>query len=151
MPTYTLTVPEGQLSPHQKAWVAAAITRTHAEVTGAPSSFAQVIVNEVKSGNYFVGGVPLQGDHIFLHGHIRGGRSSEHKHALLVRLIESIAEAADVTAGHIWAYIDDLQWSQMAEFGHILPEPGKEPAWAAALPESERQRMESIGIRAPAI
>jgi phenylpyruvate tautomerase PptA (4-oxalocrotonate tautomerase family) len=151
MPTYTLTVPEGQLSSHQKARVAAAITRTHAEVTGGPSYFAQVIVNEVKPGNYFVGGAPLEGDHIFVHGHIRGGRSPDRKHALLVRLIESIAEAADVTASHIWAYIVDLQPSQMAEFGRVLPEPGKEPSWAAALPESEQQRMESIGRRAPAI
>jgi hypothetical protein len=27
----------------------------------------------------------------------------------------------------------------MVEFGHVLPEPGDEPAWTAALPQSDRE------------
>jgi hypothetical protein len=33
----------------------------------------------------------------------------------------------------------------MVEFGHVLPEPGGEPAWTAALPQSDREMMQAIG------
>ena len=35
----------------------------------------------------------------------------------------------------------------MVEFGHVLPEPGDEAAWTAALPQYDRRRemMEAIG------
>jgi hypothetical protein len=39
----------------------------------------------------------------------------------------------------------DLQARQMVEFGHVLPEPGEEPAWTAALPQSDREMMQTIG------
>jgi len=48
MPTYVCTAREGQLSPDQKSRIAAAVTRIHSEVTGAPKFFAQVIFEEVK-------------------------------------------------------------------------------------------------------
>jgi hypothetical protein len=44
-----------------------------------------------------------------------------------------------------WIYIVDLQARQMVEFGHVLPEPGDEPAWTAALPQSDREMMQAIG------
>lgn len=42
MLTYNVIVPEGRLSADQKSEGAAAITRTHHEVTAAPLYFAQV-------------------------------------------------------------------------------------------------------------
>ena len=38
---------------------------------------------------------------------------------------------------------------QMVEFGHVLPEPGDEPAWMAALPEADRKRMQNISVDTP--
>jgi phenylpyruvate tautomerase PptA (4-oxalocrotonate tautomerase family) len=145
MPTYTVTAPKGRLSNEQKARIAAAITRTHNEVTGAPTFFAQVIFNEVEAGNYFVGGVALNVDQLFIHGQIRAGRTADDKHRLLVRMIEAGADAAAMPKSHVWVYLVDLPAAQMAEFGHVLPEPGGEAAWTAALPADERERMQSIG------
>ena len=76
MPTYFCTTPEGRLTAEQKRKIAVEITRVHCEVTGAPSFFAQVIFDEVKPGNYFMGGAPLQHDQLFVYGHIRGGRAA---------------------------------------------------------------------------
>ncbi len=59
MPTYTCTSAEGRLSAEQKSRIASEITRIHAEVTGAPSYFAQMIFSEIASGNWFMGGVPV--------------------------------------------------------------------------------------------
>jgi phenylpyruvate tautomerase PptA (4-oxalocrotonate tautomerase family) len=145
MPTYIVTAAEGRLSNEEKAGIARAITRSHAEVTGAPASFAQVIVQEVRPGNHFVGGALLDADHLFVHGQIRAGRSAESKRELIERILAAVAQAAAMPTSCIWVYILDLPFTQMAEFGHILPEPGKEAAWIAALPEAERRRLQAIG------
>jgi phenylpyruvate tautomerase PptA (4-oxalocrotonate tautomerase family) len=60
MPTYHCTRIEGGLSAQQKSKIAGEITRIHADVTGAPTYFAQVIFDEVKPGNYFIGGAPTE-------------------------------------------------------------------------------------------
>jgi len=145
MPTYVVTAIEGRLSSGQKLRMADAITRVYNEVTGEPLFFAQVIVNEVKATNYFVGGVALDRNQIFVQAEIRVSKSSDKKLALLQGLIEAVAESADVPRSEVWAYIRELPAAQMAEFGHVLPESGNEQNWLAALPDSERQRIYAIG------
>lgn len=147
MPTYHCTAPAERLNAAQKAALAEAITRTHHEVTGAPGYFAEVIFHGVAEGDWFVGGQPLQGEQIFVHGHIRAGRSAVDRKLLLERLIHAVAEAAAMPAHAVWVYLTELPGRAMVEFGHILPEPGDETTWAAALPAEDRQRMESIGRR----
>ena len=145
MPTYTVTAPEGRLSADHKADIAAAITRVHNAVTGAPTYFAQVIFVDVKPGNYFIGGKPLAADQVFVHGQIRAGRSAGDKDKLIAGLLEAVAQAAAAPHHAVWVYLLDLVPRQMAEFGHVLPEPGGEAAWTAALPPEDRARMERIG------
>jgi phenylpyruvate tautomerase PptA (4-oxalocrotonate tautomerase family) len=148
MPTYTVTAPDGRLSSQQRQRIAAEITRIHHEITGAPTYFAQVIFVDVKPGNYFVGGIALASDQLFVHGQIRAGRSAENKQRLIVQILDAAADAAAMPKSHVWVYITELPAAQMAEFGHVLPEPGEETAWTAALPAAERERMQSIGRQA---
>ena len=138
MPTYTLTAPMGRITPEQKALCASGITRVHTEVTGAASFFAQVIVHEVPTGNYFLGGRPLAGDQLFLHGQIRAGRSALDRKRLLLALRDVVATAADAATRQVWVYLVDLPACDMVEYGHVLPEPGDEAAWLARLPEADR-------------
>lgn len=145
MPTYTVSAPDGRLSREQRQHIAASITRIHHEVTGAPTYFAQVIFVDVKPGSYFVGGAALTEDQVFVHGQIRAGRSPDDKRRLLTQIVDATAVAAAMPKSHVWTYLVDLPAAQMAEFGHILPEPGDEPAWTAALPDDERERMQNIG------
>ncbi len=147
MPTYHCTAPAGRLTDGQKAAIAREITHVHHEVTGAPGFFAEVIFHGVAAGDWFVGGAPLAGEQIFVHGHIRAGRSAVDRRLLLTRLAEAIAAAAEMPAHAIWIYLAELPGRAMIEFGHILPEPGDEPAWTAALPRADRERMESTGLR----
>jgi phenylpyruvate tautomerase PptA (4-oxalocrotonate tautomerase family) len=146
MPTYYCTSIEGRLSAQQKSKIAGEITRIHAEVTGAPTYFAQVIFDEVKPGNYFIGGAALKHDHLFIFGHIRAGRAAIDK----TRMIHLMAKAVGAAAGaadqrSIWVYVGELPARQMIEFGHFLPEAGDEPAWNAALPAADREFMQGIG------
>src|SRR5260370_36456359 len=95
MPTYYCTSIEGRLSAQQKGRIASEITRVHAEVTGAPTYFAQVIFDEVKSGNYFIGGAPLNHDQLFVYGHIRGGGAPGDN----ARILKVSAKGGGVYAG----------------------------------------------------
>lgn len=145
MPTYTVSTAANRLTPRQKARIAQEITRIHKAVTGAQSFFAQVIFAEIAPGNHFVGGNPLQHDLIFVHGHIRAGRTPEQKQELLTQLVAAVALAANAPQNAIWAYVNDLPPNQMVEFGHILPEPGTEADWLRGLPPEDRSLMERIG------
>ena len=145
MPTYICTIAEGQLSQNQKAAIASEITRIHSEVTGAPSYFAQVVFHEIKSGNHFMGGVPLRHDTLFVHGHIRAGRTDESKHILIVRMTGAVAEVASLPATGVWVYIAELPARQMVEFGQVLPEPGGEEAWTKSLTPEASEFVQKIG------
>jgi phenylpyruvate tautomerase PptA (4-oxalocrotonate tautomerase family) len=147
MPSYIVTCIEGRLSALQKNELAEAISRAHGEETGAPYYFVQVTLNEVKRGNYFLGGTQLIGDQIFVHGFIRGGRPTEMKDALIARLTADVALASQMKTNCVWVYLSEIPPNQMVEFGRVLPPHGKEAEWSAALPEAERARLEAIGIR----
>jgi len=149
MPTYVCTVREGQLSPDQKSRIAAAVTRIHSEVTGAPKFFAQVIFEEVKPSNHFMGGVPLVHDQlydqIFVYGSVRAGRSIQEKLKMIKLMADAVGEAAGVRRTGVWVYIAELPARQMSEYGYVLPEPGDEQVWTYALPQEDREFMQSVG------
>jgi phenylpyruvate tautomerase PptA (4-oxalocrotonate tautomerase family) len=146
MPTYTCTTLEHRLTADQKSKIANEITRIHSEVTGAPGFFAQVIFNEVHEGNFFMGGAALKHDHIFVYGHIRAGRAAVDKARMITLMAKAVGEAAKVhSTCAVWVYVGELPPRQMIEFGHLLPEPGDEAAWTAALPSADRDFLQSIG------
>ena len=144
MPTYTCTARAGLLDDRQRSAIARAVPRAHAEVTGAPTYFAQVLFEQVAEGNHFIGGVPLAHDHVFLHGRIRAGRSSELRETLIRRLTTDVAAAAGLEPFAIWVYLLELPAAAMVEFGHVLPAAGGESAWTDALPADARARMQEI-------
>ena len=114
-------------------------------MTGAPTFFAQVIFDEVKSGNYFIGGAPLAHDQIFVYGRVRAGRSVQDKLKMIRLMAEVVANAAGVSRTGVWIYIAELPPRQMMEYGYVLPEPGDEDAWTNALPTEHREFMQAVG------
>jgi phenylpyruvate tautomerase PptA (4-oxalocrotonate tautomerase family) len=145
MPTYQCTTREGRLSPEHKSRIAAEITCIHCEVTGAPGFFAQVIFEEVKPGNYFMGGVPLKHDQIFVYGRIRAGRSIQDKLRMIKLMADAVGKAANMNRTGVWVYIAELPPRQMVEYGYVLPEPGDEEAWTKSLPAEDREFMQGVG------
>jgi phenylpyruvate tautomerase PptA (4-oxalocrotonate tautomerase family) len=145
MPTYHCTVPTGLLDADRKSLIASEITRIHNEVTGAASFFAQVIFTEVTKGNHFMGGVPLNGDQLFVHGFIRSGRSVLDRTKLVAELASTLALHSGLEKRLVWVYVSEIPARQMAEYGHVLPEPGDEQTWLKELPGADRAYMQSIG------
>jgi phenylpyruvate tautomerase PptA (4-oxalocrotonate tautomerase family) len=145
MPTYHCTSAAGLLDAGRKSAIAAAITRIHNAVTGAASFFAQVIFTDVARGNHFMGGVPLASDQIFVHGFIRAGRSISDRERLVSEIVTALAEISGLPKKSVWVYVTEIPARQMAEYGHILPEPGGEQAWLDGLPAEDRAYMQSVG------
>ena len=77
--------------------------------------------------------------------HGRAGRSAVERAALIRALLPKISEILGVPRYAIWIYLSELPARAMAEFGHMLPEPGDDDAWLAALPEEDRKRLEQLG------
>jgi phenylpyruvate tautomerase PptA (4-oxalocrotonate tautomerase family) len=144
MPTYVVTAPAGRLSAPQKERLAGRITDIHCQRTGAPAYLAQVIFSDVTPGNYFLGGKPLKDDNIFVHGQIRAGRGPEIKEPLILDLMRATAEVAQTQESHVQVYIVDVPARQIAEWGQLLPLPGEEAAWDAAIPDAVRRRMRAL-------
>jgi phenylpyruvate tautomerase PptA (4-oxalocrotonate tautomerase family) len=145
MPTYYCISPAGLLDAGQKSAIAAEITRIHNAVTGAASFFAQVIYTDVAKGNHFMGGAPLAADQIFVHGFIRAGRSVPDRQRLVTEMVTAIAGLSGLPKKLVWVYVTEIPARQMAEYGHILPEPGDEKTWLDGLPAEDRAYMESVG------
>jgi len=145
MPTYYVATAVERLSGAERHEIAAAITRLHSEVTGAPAFFAQVIFTEIAPGNHFMGGTLASADAVYVHGHVRAGRSTAQKRELLIRIVDAVGASTRIPKRFIWAYISELPPMQMVEYGHLLPEPGKEDRWLESLPAVERAYIEKTG------
>jgi phenylpyruvate tautomerase PptA (4-oxalocrotonate tautomerase family) len=144
MPTYVVTAQAGRLSAPQKERLAGRITDIHCHRTGAPAYLAKVIFTDVTPGNYFLGGKPLKDDNIFVHGQIRAGRGPEIKEPLVLELMRATAEVAATHESHVQVYILDVPARQIAEWGQLLPLPGEEAAWDAAIPDAVKRRMAQL-------
>lgn len=141
MATYCISYAGLSLTTHQKYTLAQAVTKIHADVTGAEAYFAQVIFKELDLHDCFIGGVLLDEAHVFLNGQIRAGRSEQTKKQLLVELEIAIQGAIKLPGHHIWAYIDEIAPNQMIEYGQILPAVGQDGIWFSTLPVAIQKRL----------
>ncbi|MEM5406344.1 MULTISPECIES: tautomerase family protein [Paraburkholderia] len=138
MPTYIVSAAANRLTAQMKQEIASRITESHSGATGAQGFFAQVIFQDIAQGNHFLGGRPLNADHIYVHGHIRAGRTMDQKRQLLASIVSVIADAATTQSRYVWVYLSELPPSQMVEYGKVLPEPGCEAEWLDALSTEDK-------------
>ena len=144
MPTYTVSA-NLALTARQEADIAAAITRSHHEATGAPAFFAQVIFNEITAGKHHIGGKAYSAPHLFVQGLIRAGRSADAKAALIKDIAAKVQVIAGIASDDIWVYIQEIPAPQMIEFGRVLPEPGAEEVWRKAMSARKLEQLRSSG------
>jgi phenylpyruvate tautomerase PptA (4-oxalocrotonate tautomerase family) len=145
MPTYTITSANFALTTEQEAAIARSITRSHHESTGAPTYFAQVIFERIRSGKHYIGGKAYTTPHLFVNGLIRAGRSADAKAGLIKDIAAKVQTIAGIGPEDIWVYIQDIPATQMMEFGRILPETGAEDSWRAAMSAQKLQDLKAIG------
>jgi phenylpyruvate tautomerase PptA (4-oxalocrotonate tautomerase family) len=120
MPFYQFTVPEGSASAVKKADIAAAVTRVHTGVTGAPARYVNTSFVEVPPGSLFVADQPVEYGRLV--GIIRAGRSAKTKR----RLITGLADAWSLVTGEpregFALFLQEVPGSAVMEDGETLPE-----------------------------
>jgi phenylpyruvate tautomerase PptA (4-oxalocrotonate tautomerase family) len=144
MPTYVCSVAENSVNDQQKAAIAQAVSRIHSEETGAPPFFVQVVIEEKKLTNRFLGGSLASGQ-IWIRGDIRAGRTEIQRNALMLRMMCEVAKITGVKEDEVWVYLCNLAPTDMLEYGHVLPQPGEEATWYDKLPKPLQQYLASLG------
>jgi len=144
MPTYFVNSSNIKLTKLLKEKLAKKITKIHNQATGANKYFAQVIFNNSRKGDHYMGGKIVSKPEIFVYGHIRSGRTNKIKNKLIVGLREILKKSIKLRKDNIWIYILDLNPNQMIEYGEILPKSGSEKKWFKNLPIQLKKRLNKI-------
>ena len=144
MPTYICSTPAGALSAKQKESIAQSICRNHSDATGAPQFFVQVIFEEKRPDERFLGGETAVA-HFWIRGDIRAGRTKAQREKLMLSIMRDVSRVAGVEEDSIWVYLCNLEQTDMLEYGHILPAPGDEKGWFENLPASLRTYLAGLG------
>jgi phenylpyruvate tautomerase PptA (4-oxalocrotonate tautomerase family) len=143
MPTYVCSVPPEKLSSSQKLEIAKSISNRHSEATGAPPFFVQVVIEETEHDRYLGG--QKTSDHVWVRGDIRAGRTEAAREQMMLNIMEDISRITQISHEHIWVYVCNLALTDMVEYGHVLPLPGKEKEWFENLPVSLQRYLNSLG------
>ena len=125
MPYYQFTVPTGGATLQHKAEVAAAMTKVHSEVTGAPGKYVHCSFIETPPGSIFVAGEPVSGSRMV--GLIREGRSTEVRSKLIHGLADAWCEVTGDAKESLAIFIHEIPGANVLENGVVLPEITDEP------------------------
>ncbi len=134
MPTYTVHTVSGRLTNADRSGLAKSLAAAHSAATGASGVFAQVFFSEIPHGHWYVGGGIAPNDQVFVYGRIRAGRTAEQKGALIESLADAVVNKCGISRTRVWVYLLDVPADSMIEYGRVLPPPGGEEEWLAALP-----------------
>jgi phenylpyruvate tautomerase PptA (4-oxalocrotonate tautomerase family) len=138
MPTYTCWSEAGAISSEARGRIATALTEIHHQVADAPRYLVQVLFADVPAGSQFLAGRPVPERYVWVRADIRAGRTEELKRELLLRIVREVSEILDLAPEQVRVYICEIPGPNIAEYGQIMPHPGQEEAWFAALPEELR-------------
>lgn len=125
MPYYQFTVPSGGATLKHKAEIAAAMTRVHSEVTGAPGAYVHCSFVEVAPGGIFVAGEAVSGPRMV--GLIREGRSTETRAKLLNGLADAWCAITGDPKDSVAIFLHEVPGANVLEDGEILPEATEDP------------------------
>lgn len=125
MPYYRFTVPTGGATLQHKAEIAAAMTKVHSEVTGAPGAYVHCAFVEVSPGSIFVAGEPVTGPRMV--GLIREGRSPEIRAKLLHGLADAWSEITGDAKESLAIFIHEVPGVNVMEEGTLLPDVTDDP------------------------
>ena len=143
MPTYVCSAARGRLTPFQKAEIGRSITAIHHEETGAPRYLVQVIFHDVAPGNHYVAGRPAPADQMWFRADIRGGRTTSRR-ASCFDIMQDVGRASGAAEDAVWIYLCDIPAANIAEYGRVLPPPGRRTHGSRSLPNAMRERLRPL-------
>jgi len=120
VPYYQFHIPAGSPSADHKAEIAAAVTKVHTSVTGAPARYVNVAFFEMPPGNLYVGDQPVHQGRMV--GIIRSGRTAEVKRDLITGLADAWSAVTGEARDGFALFLEEVPGSMVMEYGEILPE-----------------------------
>jgi phenylpyruvate tautomerase PptA (4-oxalocrotonate tautomerase family) len=131
MPVYTLTTTESTLSSHTKARLAGEIGRIHSEINHVPSTYVNVVYQELPADAVYTGGTPAAP--VLVNGWVRDGHNEEETSRLALEIASAVTEFASVTKDRVVVVFQSSPARFAVELGHLLPDPGHEAEWVAMI------------------
>lgn len=64
---------------------------------------------------------------------------------MMLNMMKDISRITGLSDDDIWIYVCNLGPTDMVEYGHVLPVPGKEKEWFEQLPQSLRSYLTNLG------
>jgi hypothetical protein len=64
---------------------------------------------------------------------------------MMIKVMQDISRITGFKEENIWVYVCNLMATDMIEYGHVLPMPGKEKVWFVSLPETLQAYLEKLG------
>ena len=144
MPTYVCYTHPDQVNAAAKAKIAAGIAQIHHRCTGAPIAFTQCVFRDLGPDEHFIGGQPAPGNGVWVYGHIRAERTTAVRHDIMVGIRDLLIDVLKIPDSVVWVYLNELVYTDMVEFGRVLPEPGDEQRWVEHLPPDLRDHLVSL-------
>ena len=120
MPYYQFHIPADSPSAGLKTEIAAAVTKVHTSVTGAPARYVNVAFFELPPGNLFVADQPVRQGRMV--GIIRSGRTPEAKRDLITGLLDAWSAVTGEPREGFALFLQEVPGSMVMEYGEILPE-----------------------------
>jgi phenylpyruvate tautomerase PptA (4-oxalocrotonate tautomerase family) len=120
MPYYQFHIPAGSPSAGLKAEIAAAVTKVHTSVTGAPARVVNVAFIELAPGNLFVADQPVHQGRLV--GLIRSGRTAEVKHELITGLADAWSAVTGEPRDGFALFLQEMPGSMIMEYGETVQE-----------------------------
>jgi phenylpyruvate tautomerase PptA (4-oxalocrotonate tautomerase family) len=115
VPTYVVRARTETLVPGRRQRLAEQITEVHHAVTGAPRSVVQVVVEDLRGRDHFVGGRNAAVGSVYVHGHVPVGADEETLAALAARVRDAVVTTADVVADLVWVTLSEVPPERMLE------------------------------------
>lgn len=129
MPIYTCTTATATLDHKQKSALATDITRIHSAINHVPSTYVNVVFQELPADNVFTDAVPARP--LLINGWARTGHPQDSTTRLVLEIADAAARIAGVDKEHILVVVQNSPAQSAVEGGRVLPEPGHEQAWIA--------------------
>jgi phenylpyruvate tautomerase PptA (4-oxalocrotonate tautomerase family) len=132
MPIYSCTTTVSTLNGGTKAALATEIAKIHAAINHVPSTYVNVVFNELPADGIYTDGVPASP--VLVSGWVREGHPADETTRLATEIAGAVTRIAGVPAERVLVVMQSSPARFAIEGGRVLPEPGQEAAWIAGDP-----------------
>ena len=130
MPIYTSTTAQNTITAEHKSTLAGEISRIHSDINHVPSTYVNVIFNELPSDNVYTDAKPAQP--LLITGWVREGHPEAETTRLAIEVAAAATRVTGVPANRVLVVFSSSPAHYAVEGGRVLPTPGEEAAWLAA-------------------